>query len=229
VSSGAALSPSLRVGVLGGTFDPVHHAHLKMAQLFANRLALTEIRFVPAGHPWQKPALATPPEVRVAMLHAALDGFALRHSIDERELQRAGASYSVDTLRELREELGAGALIVFLMGSDQLARLHTWSRWQELFKFASLGVVLRAGAAFDAALLDKTVVRELEGRRVADSALPGSLNRASGQIALIEGNLGSVSSTQVREAARGGDYDTLDVLVPSAVRDYLRAHHLYRD
>src|SRR5271163_4251388 len=84
VSACPGPSASARVGVLGGTFDPVHNAHLKMAQLFTERLALTEVRFVPAGDPWQKPALSTPPEARVAMLRAALEGFPLQRGAQHR-------------------------------------------------------------------------------------------------------------------------------------------------
>ncbi len=216
-----------RFGFLGGTFDPVHNAHLDLAELLSRRLSLDRLSFLPAGTPWQKNDVATSPEHRLAMLRLAIAQRGLGASIDERELRRAGPSFTVDSLIEMRAEIGENSVLVLLMGADQLLRLHTWSRWRELFRFANLAVGGRPSFEFGPGSLEPSVDAEVRQRQVIASALPGSLSAAAGQIVLVPADLGATSSSTVRLLLAAHDFDAVRDLLPSSVLDYIRANHLY--
>jgi nicotinate-nucleotide adenylyltransferase len=218
-----------RIGVLGGTFDPVHRAHLGLARLFGECLALDEIRIIPAGSPWQKDQPGASHEARLAMLRLAVAETRLDATIDTRELDRDGPTYTVETLRALRAEIGDAPLLVLLVGADQLEGLHTWSRWREIFALASLAVAARTGFDWAQARLDPAVGVEISARSVDGTALPQSLDARFGQVALVHANLGPTSSSQIREQLRLGRDESVRDLVPSDVMDYIRVHHLYRD
>lgn len=223
------------IGLLGGSFDPVHRAHLALASAFAHALPLDEIRFIPAGQPWQKEGLAATPRQRLAMLELSLNELVrslpgtCRASIDTRELERAGPSYTVETLIELRKEMdrpfGPAASLVLLLGADQLLRLDTWRRWTELFNLAHLAVATRPG--FDLNALPTPVLDQWT-MRLAD---PRDLkSRQHGCTWQLDGFAMDVSATAVRTALKTGDYASpiLADFVPGAVLDYIQAHHLYR-
>lgn len=131
------------IGILGGTFDPVHDAHLAMAGAALEHLALDEVRFIPTGPTrYRNPALA-PAADRVAMLRLALAGEP-RFRIDERELREGASGYTADTLKALRAELGAAELYL-LMGADQYDKLETWHRPDEVRRLAKIAVFVRPG------------------------------------------------------------------------------------
>ena len=131
------------IGILGGTFDPVHSAHLAMARAALEHLALDEVRFVPTGPTrYRTPATAAAGD-RVAMLRLALAGEP-RFSIDERELEEGASGYTADTLKALRAEL-PGAELYLLMGADQYAKLSTWHRPDEVRRLARIAVFARPG------------------------------------------------------------------------------------
>ena len=123
--------------LLGGSFDPVHQGHIALARYFCALLHPDELRLIPAGRPWQKPELTTPPEHRIAMLQAAFSDWGVPIVIDSQEIEREGATYAIDTLRALRNELGDEVALVMLLGADQLLNLHTWRDWQKLFDLAA--------------------------------------------------------------------------------------------
>ncbi len=134
----------MAIGILGGTFDPVHNAHLAMAHAALDALRLKELVFLPTGAPkYRNPAVASA-QHRVAMLKLALAGEP-RLRIDERELQAGASGYTVDTLKGLRAELGPQADLYFLMGADQLAKLDSWHRPDEVRRLARLAVFARPG------------------------------------------------------------------------------------
>ncbi len=134
------------LGVLGGTFDPVHNAHLALAQRALAALGLARILWIPTGAPpYRAPPVAAAGH-RVAMLELALAGEA-RFAIDRRELAPGASGYTVDTLRALRAEHGAAVPLVLLMGADQYAKLETWERWRELFALCEIAVFARPGWA----------------------------------------------------------------------------------
>ncbi len=143
------MNPSAsRVGVLGGTFDPVHNAHLAIARLALEQLGLARILWIPTGAPgYRKPPVA-PAADRVAMLRLALAGEP-RFVIDERELSPQASGYTVDTLASLQSEL-PGEAIVFLMGADQYEKRSTWHRWPDVERLCDIAVVARPGSNVDA-------------------------------------------------------------------------------
>ena len=133
-----------RIGLLGGSFDPPHLAHLALARTAMRSLALDELRWLPAGAPWQKAGRTlTPARHRAAML-AALIGDEPGQVIDERELRRAGPTYTIDTVRELQAER-PDAEWFFILGQDQYGRFDTWRDWPELLQRLTLAVAGRAG------------------------------------------------------------------------------------
>jgi nicotinate-nucleotide adenylyltransferase len=215
------------IGILGGSFDPVHDAHLAMADAFTEALALDEVRFLPAGRPWQKHGLAASPADRLAMLRIALADHPASHGryvIDARELDREGATYTIDTLRILRAELGPTEPIVFLFGADQLVHLDTWRSWGELWDFAHLAAVTRPG--FDASALPADVA-ETWTKRLGERA---DLHAApAGRAFMLETLALEISATDIRGTlASHRGYEALDRLVPHRVLDYIRSNHLYR-
>ena len=216
------------IGILGGSFDPVHTAHLALADALATALALDEVRFLPAARPWQKDGLMATGDQRVAMLAAALAAHRPAHGryvVDDRELVRGGATYTVDTLAQLRHELGEDASQVFLFGADQLVHLDTWRDWWRLWDFAHLAAATRPG--FDVSRLPAAVAAAWAGRSGDAAALRAA---PSGRSFLLEGLAMDVSATDIRASiARHDEADTALVgLVPAAVLDYIRANHLYR-
>jgi nicotinate-nucleotide adenylyltransferase len=215
-----------RVGLLGGTFDPIHNGHLALARRFADVLRLTELVLLPAGQPWQKEGVSAP-EHRLAMTRAAaasleLDGVTITVATDE--IDRQGDTYTVDTLAHWREREGDDASIALLMGADQLVKLDSWHRWKELFDYAHVCVETRAG--FDVATLPAPVAAELEKRRATPETLRASTH---GHMLIDEVLLLDVSATAIREEARtmSGATDAR-AQVPPAVWDYIVQHHLYR-
>jgi nicotinate-nucleotide adenylyltransferase len=133
------------IGILGGTFDPVHNAHLAIARHALRALGAARVLWIPTGTPaYRRPPVASA-EDRVAMLGLALAGEP-RFSIDRRELDPAHSAYTVDTLRSLRRELGAEADLVLLMGADQHAKLATWHRPQDLPGLCRIAVFARPGS-----------------------------------------------------------------------------------
>ena len=133
-----------KIGLLGGSFDPPHLAHLALGRLATQQLALDELRWLPAGAPWQKAGRQMAPAAdRAAMLAALLHGEP-GQVIDTRELTRSGPTYTIDTVRELQAEL-PGADWFFILGQDQYGRFDTWRDWPELLQRLTLAVAGRAG------------------------------------------------------------------------------------
>jgi len=215
------------VALLGGSFDPVHHGHVALARLFCALLQPSELRVLPAK-PWQKASLQASDADRVAMLERAFKETGLPVVIDQRELVRGTATYTVETLRGLRAELGPQASIVFLMGADQLQNLDSWREWQQLFELANIGVAARPGYTLDQQALPPAVVRELAPRL----APPEQVRiRPAGLVCLAHTLAVDISATQVRALLRGGSEERTDVnsLVPPVVLDYIQQHHLYKN
>jgi nicotinate-nucleotide adenylyltransferase len=227
----AATTPcAKRVGLLGGTFDPIHNGHLALARRFADVLQLTEVVLLPAGQPWQKEGVSEPAH-RLAMTRAAaaslqLDG--VRVTVATDEIDRHGDTYTVDTLARWREREGADASIALIVGADQLVKLNSWHRWRELFDYAHVCVETRAG--FDVASLPAPVAAELALRRAPPETLRASPH---GHMLIDERLLMDVSATAIREEARtmlsaATASEDIRNQVPSAVWDYIVQHHLYR-
>ncbi|MFC7300775.1 nicotinate-nucleotide adenylyltransferase [Cognatiluteimonas weifangensis] len=211
--------PGLRV-LYGGTFDPVHNGHLAIAR--AARTALqAEIHLMPAADPPHRPPPGAAAGDRAAMLQLALAGEpGLR--LDLRELQRGGRSYSVDTLRGLRGELGAQAPIALLLGADSFLGLPAWKAWRELFGLAHFVVASRAGAPLDAEL-PPALAAMLQDRVVA--AADALRAHPAGRVLYLRQPLHAQSASDIRARIAGGR--PWRHLLPAAVADYIRARGLY--
>ena len=137
------------VGLFGGTFDPPHVGHLALARAAQQALSLSEVRFMPAGKPWQKARALTDGAHRAAMVSAAIAGHT-SWRLDKFELSQTGSTYTIDTLKSLYEESPRTALVL-LLGADQFLNLPTWRDWQQLTDYAHLAVAGRPGYDLDAA------------------------------------------------------------------------------
>lgn len=190
------------IGLFGGSFDPVHRAHLALAHTALRTLGLHSLRWVPAGQPWQKLGTRdiTPAVHRLAMLQAAL-AHEPRFVVDPIELDRPGPSYTLDTVRALRAA-EPGVHWVLLIGQDQHARLHTWHGWQALLGLVELAVARRPG--------------------VASAAPPEVLAHPHRELLMP---LHAASSSAVREAVRAG-HDLTPLVTPEVAR-YIAQHRLY--
>jgi len=208
-----------RIGLLGGTFDPIHIGHLRAALEVAEQFALDELRLIPSARPPHRGAPQVSAEARLDMARLAVQGVAPL-TVDDRELRRDRPSWTIETLESLRGELGAEVRLFLLLGWDAFCGLPTWHRWQELLEHCHILVLQRPDADSDApeALRDL-----LAARSVAD---PRSLDGPAGQIAFVWQMPLAVSATQLRERLAAGR--SIRFLVPDAVLAYIHAHGLYR-
>ena len=211
------------IGVFGGSFDPIHCGHLALARAARDELQLVELLLVPAARPWQKNPI-TDATHRVRMVELAIAGEA-RLRLEDCELKRAGASYTVDTLRELRARYGAQTPLVLVIGTDQMERFDTWHAWQSILQFAHLGVARRN----DAVLVLSCSLQAFYNEHWAPA---GAWRDAPcGQVIEIAMPPHDASATEVRSllaAPPGPERATrLAQIMPAAVLDYIRAHHLY--
>lgn len=210
----------------GGTFDPVHNGHLAIARAVRDALD-TEIHLLPAADPPHKGPTHADAEQRAAMLELAVDGESgLR--VDRRELDRDGPSYTIDTLRGLRAELGPDTAIAWMIGSDSLLELHTWKRWRELFDYAHILAVQRPGSLTDGESLERkapAVFTEIAPRQRGALRLHDAAAGGFAVFPLAEQR--PESSTELRRRIRAGE--PWRDWVPAAVADYIDRHSLYRD
>ncbi|MEH6436510.1 nicotinate-nucleotide adenylyltransferase [Massilia sp. DD77] len=211
------------VALLGGSFDPVHHGHVALAELFADLLHPDQLRVLPA-RPWQKGALRVSDADRVAMLELAFQNKPFPVFLDLQEIERDQPTYTVDTLRALRAELGSEASIVFLMGADQLQKLDTWRDWHALFGLANLGVAARPGYDLASDKLPPQVAQELSARLATPDAVRET---PYGKVCLAQTLAVDISATQIRDALRDGA--DASALVMAQVLDYIQQHNLYKN
>lgn len=211
------------LGLLGGSFDPVHVGHLALARAARDALRLAEVRLIPAAQPWQKGEI-TDAEQRAAMVALAIAGEpGLR--LDRGELDRGGPSYTIDTLRALRAEVGAARPLVLIVGADQLQRLDTWRDWQQLPQYAHLAVAQRAGTP----PLPPGLQPWVDARRAPDAAALAAA--PAGRIVTLPMTPADASATEIRallQAPSGAAGDArLAQLLPPAVLLYIRRARLY--
>ncbi|TLX55276.1 nicotinic acid mononucleotide adenylyltransferase [Stutzerimonas nosocomialis] len=208
-----------RIGVLGGTFDPVHIGHLRGALEVAEQFALDELRLIPNSQPPHRGVPSSSAADRLAMVQCAVADVPPL-TVDARELGRDLPSYTIDTLESLRAELSADDGLYLLLGWDAFCGLPGWHRWEELLDHCHILVLQRPDADMDApeALRDL-----LAGRSVSD---PQALQGSGGQIAFVWQTPLEVSATQIRQLLASGK--SVRFLVPDAVLAYINAHGLYR-
>ena len=151
------------IGILGGTFDPPHWGHIRLAEHFSRVLVLDELIWLPSGEPWQKGALITPAKDRLAMTMAAAD--VLREefltkqistvvTVDPMEIDRGGSSYTIDSAKELRQQFGPNVSLIWLMGADSFLQLYTWNDWRDLSRYIHLAVASRPPYSIQKQLTD---------------------------------------------------------------------------
>jgi nicotinate-nucleotide adenylyltransferase len=219
------LTSSSPIGVLGGTFDPIHFAHLRMAEECADALGLAKVRFIPTGMPPHRGIPRVSGSQRMDMLRLAIAGNA-RFEADEREIRRPGVCYTFDTLNELRAELGERPLCL-LMGSDAFSALITWHLWQELFDLAHIVIAHRPG--YSVQQLQSSLpgaLRKIYLQRLAAST--GILRRdRAGAVYVKEITALDIAATHIRALLAGAG--SARYLVPEPVLDYIEHHRLYKE
>lgn len=211
------------IGILGGTFNPIHFGHLRMAEELAEILHLNEVRFIPSANPPHKPAPAVSAEHRAAMVQLAIANNPT-FKFDGRELARTGASYTFDTLSSLREELGTHASITLLMGNDAFTKLNTWHRWEELLSLCHICLVARPHAASNKAEgLSKALESYLQAHYTEKSG--DLLEQACGCITMQKTTSLDISSTAIRHALL--NKHSVRYLLPDTLLEYMKLHQLY--
>lgn len=198
----------MKIGIMGGTFDPIHLAHLIIAEKARSELGLGKVIFIPAGEPWMKSDLhITPAEHRVAMVKIAISSNPA-FEISTIEVDRKGPSYTIDTLECLWNILGADARLFLLVGWDSLAAIPHWRAPYRISKMATLVSFPRPGYA-------KPDVKALE------TAMPGVTER----IIIMEQPLIGISSTEIRAHISAGK--SIRYIVPAEVEQYIKEKRLY--
>ncbi|MDR2000591.1 MAG: nicotinate-nucleotide adenylyltransferase [Zoogloeaceae bacterium] len=209
------------IGLLGGTFDPVHTAHLRLAEEALRQLGLAEVLWIPAGQPHHRAAPLAAPEHRLAMVSLATAGHP-RFRVDDAEILNATPGYTVPMLERLRRDLGDRRPLVLLMGADAFLMLTGWHRWRELFRLAHIGIASRPTFPLTPAAMPAELAEEFQRRHGPPAALTQT---AAGVIVDFPLSAGTVSATEVRAKLRQGT--AADTLLPAPVLDYIHRHHLY--
>lgn len=207
----------MKLGLFGGTFDPIHRGHLSMAAAFADELGLDQVVFIPAGDPYHKKnAIRTKAQDRLNMVEAAI-AMDERFAASDIDMVRQGQTYTVDTLQILRQYYPQDQLW-WLMGMDSLLSMHTWHRFQDIFKLCNVAVAARNDEKIQqvAPQMQQLVVQGLTASRSA----------STGQLRLLQWQPEDISSTQIRDAI--GHHQAIDAWVTEPVRDYINTHGLYR-
>jgi nicotinate-nucleotide adenylyltransferase len=209
------------IGILGGTFDPVHFGHLRTALEVLEACGLESVRLMLSARPPHRPAPVAAVELRLAMLQAATAGES-RLIVDERELRRPGPSYTVDSLGSLRAEMGAARPLCLLLGADAFLGLTSWHRWRDILGLAHLVVMRRPGWRLQPAgeLADLLAARR-------DDDLAALRRPGGGVIRVQEVTALDISASAMREHVyRGGDPR---FLTPDPVRDLILSTGCYRE
>ena len=213
------------IGILGGTFNPIHYGHLRMAQELADDLHMDAIRFIPAANPPHKNAVTISAEHRAAMVGLAIANNP-QFMLDERELHRTGTSYSIDTLLSLRAELGDDTSLTLFMGSDAFTQFNTWHRWQEILQHCHIALVQRPHANKNQA--GNPLPKILEDFLHAHYTENGEdlHNSPASYITMRQVTALDISSTAIREAFK--QHVSTRYLMPDSVIDYIKSHQLYK-
>ena len=199
----------MRLGIFGGTFDPIHNGHLIVAEHVREELVLARVLFIPAGRPWFKAEQdLTDGEHRLEMVRLATADYR-DFEVSEMEVRREGPTYTIDTLMALRGEKGVVVEYFLILGIDALNELHRWRRPRAVLDMATVVGVARGGAT--------TVDR---------AALESIREGASDEVVIVDGPLIDISAADVRRRMAGDQ--SVEGLIPRAVEDYATRHGLYR-
>ena len=202
-----------KIGIFGGAFDPPHNAHVALAQVAMDALGLDALHIIPTGSAWHKTRTLTAAEHRLAMAQLAF-GTLPGVVVDDREIRRAGPTFTIDTLRGLQLEF-PGALFYLIMGADQFAAFQQWHQWQEIIKAATICIATRARIDSATAHFD---VYNAQQSRLVELPMPAM----------------AVSATQIRQLLAGtpnvglGENQAIADLLPATVARYIAQHQLYQ-
>jgi nicotinate-nucleotide adenylyltransferase len=223
-----------KIGILGGTFDPPHVGHLKIASFFAKLLQLDTLLLIPSGEPWQKDPDITPAETRLHLTEAAGKDLAraflylqisTQVGIDRLELDRAGPSYAIDTAKALRERFGPEASLIWLMGADSLIQLPTWNSWEQLLDYVHFAVASRPNYAIQPEITPP--IKELLAQHQTSD--PSALEKtASGLIYINESQSVDLSSTELRGRLKSARNSVETEQIPSHVIEIITKLGLYQ-
>lgn len=202
------------IGLLGGTFDPVHLGHLHIAKKLLQQLPFDEIRLLPCYQPVHRNLPRASPEDRLAMIQLAIKN-EKKITVDDREIRRQGPSYMIDTLHSLREELGKQS-IVLIVGADSFEHITTWKSWEQLIDFAHFVVVDRPDCHAKSPQIWKDRITD------ATSALP---NKSAGLIYFANISALPISASAIREKIK--QQKSIETVVPISVAQYILKQHLY--
>lgn len=211
------------IGILGGTFNPIHFGHLRMGEELAESLHLKEVRFIPSANPPHKTAPSVAAEHRAAMVQLAINDNP-KFKFDDRELHRTGASYTIDTLLSLRDELGTHTSILLFMGNDAFTKFNTWHRWQEILTQCHICLVARP---YNALQKPENLSKLLESylqQHYTENA-EDLLTESCGLITMQKTTALDISSTAIRDALH--HQHSARYLVPDGVLEYIDRHQLY--
>jgi nicotinate-nucleotide adenylyltransferase len=215
------------VGVFGGTFDPIHYGHLRLAEEARESLGLAHVRLIPSGQPPHRQAPGTAAADRLAMAHLAAAGNS-GLVVDEGEVRASRTSFTVLTLERLRTELGAARPLVLILGADAFEGLPSWHRWGELFELAHIAVANRPGFAPHGRRWPGVLSPALDAachRRLASD--PARLGEApAGRVVAFDMTPLAISASLIRDLLKAGH--SARYLLPDTVLDYIQTHRLYR-
>jgi nicotinate-nucleotide adenylyltransferase len=209
------------VGLLGGTFNPIHNGHLRMAQELAEALSFDEVRFIPSANPPHKTAPEVSATHRSSMVQLAIADNPL-FKLDTRELTRAGASYTIDTLISLQEELGGTTALCLVMGSDAFTHLNTWHRWQALIDYCHIILVQRPNNTSQPKLAEElsVLLHDHYTENINDLS-----SKSAGCIHMQKITALDISATNIREQLKASHSPRY--LMPDNVIEYIKRNQLY--
>ena len=212
------------IGLLGGTFNPIHFGHLRLAQELANNLHFDEVRFIPSANPPHKTIPVVSASHRARMVEIAIAGNSLFKS-DTQELMRLGASYTIDTLISIRAEIGDAASLCLIMGSDAFTNLNTWHRWQELLDYCHIILVHRPNKTVAPDKLNLTLELETFLQENYTQYCQDLSEYKAGFIHMQPITAHEISSTAIREQFKQGQQP--QYLMPIDVIEYIVKNNLY--
>ncbi len=214
------------IGIYGGTFDPIHYGHLRVAEELLDIAGLKQIIFVPSGAPRLRAAPAASRNHRAAMVRLAIQDNSM-FSLDKREINRLGVSTTVHSLREYKNELGNNAALCFVLGIDAFVKIHQWSEWYELFNLCHLIIVARPGYIFlnEDPNLPIGIQKEFTSRCVTNAGDLGL--KSSGCIYPAQTSLLDISASHIRSLIKAGK--SIRYLLPASVSDYIKSNCLYTE
>lgn len=214
----------LLIGIYGGTFDPVHYGHLRIAEEVSESLKLDRLYFLPAGYPRLRSLPLATRQHRRNMLRRAIRGNA-RFLLDDRELRRTGETRSIETLQEIREDTEETGGICFIVGADAFLKLPQWYCWQQLFELCHVVIVNRPGNVLIKHAADLPPVLRSECKNRWTDEVYSLHESPSGRVYVAQTSLLAISSTGIRAAIRMGK--SVRYLLPDNVMSYIIRHQIY--